>query len=116
MSAFAVDNSDPTGTTFVESPAGPAQLKIQQKTGTVIFDQANTVLQDANGNTVAGTSFPSPNQFKFSLAAGNKYTLNAFYLCLPPNSTGALVEDAQDGIVFSEILPSTTGQIFTLRA
>ncbi len=116
MSVFAVDNSDPTGTTFVESPAGPTQLKIQPKTGTVIFDQTNTVLLESSGNKVAGASFPSPNQLKFSLVAGNKYTLNAFYLCLPPNSTGALVEDAQNGIVFSDILPSTTGQIFTLRA
>lgn len=115
MSVFAVDNSDPTGTTFIESPAGPGQLKIQPKTGTVIFDQTNTVLVDAKGNKVAGTSFPSPNQFKFTLTAG-KFTLQTFYLCLPPNSTGTLMEDAQDGIVFSDILPSTTGQIFILRA
>jgi hypothetical protein len=116
MSVFAVDNSDPTGTTFVESPAGPAQLIIKSKTGTVIFDQTNTVILDASGKAVAGTSFPTPNQFKFSLTAGDKFTLKAFYVCLPPNSTGILAEDAQDGIVFSEILPSTTGQIFTLRA
>jgi hypothetical protein len=116
MSVFAVDNSDPTGTTFVESPAGPAQLKIQSKTGTVIFDQNNTVLKDATGAAVSGTSFPSPNQFALSLAAGSSCTLTAVYICLPPNSTGFLMEDAPGGIVFSEILSSTTGQIFTLRA
>jgi hypothetical protein len=114
MSVFAVDNSDPTGTTFVESPAGPAQLKIQSKTGTVIFDQKNTAIQDASNKAVGGTSFPSPNQFKFSLTAGNRYTLSTFYLCLPPNSTGFLMEDAQDGVVFAEILPSSGGQVFTL--
>jgi hypothetical protein len=91
-------------------------LIIKSKTGTVIFDQTNTVILDASGKAVAGTSFPTPNQFKFSLTAGDKFTLKAFYVCLPPNSTGILAEDAQDGIVFSEILPSTTGQIFTLRA
>jgi len=115
MSVFAVDSSDPTGTTFIESPAGPAQLKIQSKAGTVIFDQTNTAILDANGNKLAGATFPNPNQFKFTLTAG-KFTLQAFYLCLPPNSTGTLVEDATDGMVFSDILPSTTGQIFTLRA
>lgn len=116
MSVFAVDNSDPTGTTFVESPVGPAQLKLQSKTGTVIFDQKNTNLKDASGNVVSGTSFPSPNQFRFSLSSGNSYILTAFYMCLPPNSTGFLAEDIPGGIVFSEILPSTTGQILTLRA
>jgi len=116
MSVLAVDNSDPTGTTFVESPAGPAQLKIQPKTGTVIFDQTNTSIQDASGKTIAGTSFPTPTQLKFSLTAGSSYTLNAFYLCLPPNSTGTLMEDAPGGVIFGEILPSTGGQVFTLRA
>lgn len=116
MSVFAVDSSDPTGTTFVESPAGPAQLKIQSKTGTVIFDQTNTVIKDASGKTIAGTSFPSATQFKFSLTAGSSFTLNAFYVCLPPNSTGFLMEDAQGGVVFAEILPSTSGQVFTLKA
>lgn len=116
MSVFAVDNSDPTGTTFVESPAGPAQIKIQSKTGTVIFDQTNTFLQDANGSQVPGASFPSPNQFKFSLPGGNSYTLTAAYQCLPPNSTGILMEDAPNGLVFEGILPSTNSQIFTLKA
>jgi hypothetical protein len=116
MSVLAVDNSDPTGTTFVESPAGPVELKIQSKTGTVIFDQTNTVLKDATGAAISGTSFASPNQFKLSLSAGSSCTLTAVYVCLPPNSTGFLMEDAPGGIVLSEILPSTTGQIFTLRA
>jgi hypothetical protein len=116
MSVFAVDNSDPTGTTFVESPAGPAQLIIQSKTGTVIFDQNNTTIQDANGQAVAGASFPSPNQFKFSLPGGKSYTLNAAYQCFPPNSTGILMEDAPNGLVFDGILPSTNSQIFTLKA
>lgn len=115
MSVFAVDNSDPTGTTFVESPAGPAQLKIQSKTGTVIFDQTNTVIKDASGSTLAGASFPSPNQFSFSLTAGSTYTLTASYQCFPPNSTGILMEDP-NGIVFDVILPSTNSQIFTLKA
>jgi hypothetical protein len=116
MSVFAVDNSDPTGTTFVESPAGPAQLKIQSKTGTVIFDQKNTNILDVSGKAVGGKLFPTPTELSFSMTAGSSYTLNAFYLCLPPNSTGALMEDAQGGIVFGEILPSTSGQIYTLRA
>jgi hypothetical protein len=113
MSVFAVDNSDPTGTTFVESPAGPAQLTIQSRTGTVIFDQTNTVILDANGNKVVTTPGQSPNQLSFSLTPGT-FTLKTFYLCLPPNSTGVLMEEG--GLVFSEILPSTGGQVFTLRA
>ena len=116
MSVLAVDNSDPTGTTFVESPAGAAQLKIQSKTGTVIFDQTHTAVQDASGNALAGTSFPTPTQIQFTLTAGGSYTLKAFYLCLPPNSTGTLMEDAPSGVIFGDILPATGGQLFTLRA
>jgi hypothetical protein len=90
-------------------------LIIKSKTGTVIFDQTNTVILDASGKAVAGTSFPTPNQFKFSLTAG-KFTLKTSYQCHPPNSTGVLVEDATNGLVFDGILPSTNSQIFTLKA
>jgi len=116
MCVLKADGSDPTGSTFLVSPAGTVTLKINPVTGTVIFNQKGTAVTDSSGKQVAGTSFPTPDTYSFPTKTGQNYTLETAYFCLPPNSTGTLNEDCAGGVKLADILSTTNGQIFTIKA
>ena len=116
MCVLKPDPTDPTGTTFLVSPAGPVTIKITSLTGTVIFSPKGTTVTDSSGQQIPGTSFPTPDAYSFPTSAGQTYTLETEYVCLPPNSTGKLNEDCVNGVKLADILSTTNGQIFTIKA
>jgi hypothetical protein len=116
MCVLTPDNSDITGTTFRASPAGPVTLQITAVTGSVLFDQTATVVKDSTGKQVAGTSFPAADTYSFTTRAGQSYTLETGYICVPPNSTGELNEAGAGCTQLSDILSSTLAQTFTIKA
>jgi len=116
MCVLKADSSDPTGSTFLVSPAGAVALKINSLTGTVIFNQKGTSVTDSSGRQIAGTSFPSPDTYSFPTTAGQTYILETAYFCFPPNATGTLNENCPGGVKLADILSTTNGQIFTIKA
>ncbi|HVR27083.1 MAG TPA: hypothetical protein VMU26_27630 [Candidatus Polarisedimenticolia bacterium] len=116
MCVLTADPSDPTGTTFLVSPAGLVTIKITSLTGTVIFSPKGTTVTDSSGKQSSGTSFPAPDTYSFPTSAGQAYTLETEYVCVPPNSTGRLNEACAGGVKLADILSTTNGQIFTIKA
>jgi hypothetical protein len=116
MCVLKAGPNDITGTTFLVSPAGPVTIKITSLTGSVIFSPKGTTVTDSSGKQIAGTSFPTPDTYSFPTSAGQTYTLETEYVCLPPNSTGRLNEDCVGGVKLADILSTTNGQIFTIKA
>jgi hypothetical protein len=116
MCVLTVDPTDVTGSTFLVSPAGPVSIKITSLTGTVIFSPKGTTVTDSSGKQIAGTSFPAPDTYSFPTIAGQTYTLETEYVCLPPNSTGRLNENCVGGVKLGDILSTTNGQIFSIKA
>lgn len=104
-------------TTFLASGTGTVTLQIDSTAGgSVVFDQTGTIVTDSKGKQVAGTSFPSADIFSFPISKGETYLLQTGYICLPPNATGELREDCTGGIKLADILSTTAGQIFTIKA
>lgn len=116
MCVLKPDLSDITGSTFLVSPAGPVTIKIASLTGTVIFSPKGTTITDSSGQQISGTSFPTPDTYSFPTTDGQTYTLETEYVCLPPNSTGRLNEDCAGGVKLADILSTTNGQIFSIKA
>jgi hypothetical protein len=116
MCVLKADPGDITASTFLVSPAGPVTVQIASLSGTVIFSPKGTTVTDSSGKQIAGTSFPAPDTYSFPTTAGQTYTLETEYVCLPPNSTGRLNEDCVGGIKLADILSTTNGQIFTIKA
>jgi hypothetical protein len=116
MCVMKADPTDITGTTFQVSPAGPVTIKITSLTGSVLFSPKGTTVTDSSGKQISGTSFPTPDTYSFPTTAGQTYTLETEYVCLPPNSTGELNEDCVNGIKLADILSTTGGQLFTVKA
>jgi hypothetical protein len=116
MCVIARDNGDLTDITFIVTPAGKVTLKILSTTGTVTFTDDSNV-EDSNGETVTGAAVSADGgSFSFSVTEGNTYGLNVVYDCEPPNSTGMLVEGCPNGVKLSNILSSTSGQNFIIKA
>lgn len=116
MCVLKLDPSDITGSTFLVNPAGPVTIKITSLAGTVIFSPKGTTVTDSSGKQISGTSFPAPDSYSFATSAGQTYTLETEYVCLPPNSTGRLNEDCTGGVKLADILSTTNGQIFNIKA
>jgi hypothetical protein len=116
MCVLKADPNDITGSTFLVSPAGPVTVQINSLTGTVIFSPKGTTVSDSAGKQIAGTSFPAPDSYSFPTTAGQTYVLETEYACLPPNSTGTLNEACAGGVKLADILSTTNGQIFTIKA
>jgi hypothetical protein len=116
MCVLSVDPNDTTGTTFLVNPAGIVTIEITSLIGTVIFSPKGTTVTDSAGKQIAGTSFPAPDSYSFPTSAGQTYTLETEYVCLPPNSTGTLDEACAGGVKLGDIFPSTNGQVFTIKA
>jgi hypothetical protein len=115
MCVLTADPNDITGTTFLVKPAGLVTVKITSLTGSVIFSPKGTTVTDSAGKQISGTSFPASDSYKFLTGAGQTYTLETEYSCLPPNSTGRLNEDCVGGVKLADILSTTSGQIFTIK-
>jgi hypothetical protein len=116
MCVLTVDPTDITGTTLIASTAGPVSVQVVPTTGSVIFSPKGTTVTDSTGKQISGTSFPTPDTYSFPVAKGQVYTLETEYVCLPPNSTGKIVEGCAGGVKLADILSTTNGQIFTIRA
>jgi hypothetical protein len=109
------DPTDVAGATLLVSPAGPVTIQVVSLTGSVIFSPKGTTVTDSSGKQISGTSFPTPDTYSFLAAKGQVYTLETEYVCLPPNSTGNLVEGCPGGVKLADILSTTSGQIFTVK-
>ncbi len=116
MCVLSPDPNDITESVFLVNPAGPVTVKIKSVTGSVLFSPKGTTVIDSTGTQVSGTSFPTADSYSFPTVKGQTYTLETAYVCLPPNSTGTLNEDCPGGVVLSDILSTTIGQIFKIKA